>query len=242
LRALSAAGVVLIDEQKVVTVKRSKRAVILLFSFLFLLAGCNQGVEHGMSRYMIGSAIEHTMDDSSLFLHVGRIGCDRLTFHDSPGPYVPENNREWIGYFAAARAGLITIKPDGPHSWQVRLTDLGRSLSAPNWKTSRDGTVGCDSELIKFPVAQRILIEVSSVSGTSEKTEAKYKWKWVPLEVAARLKAALSPPQIQDLNHELIQSFDADGRFDLATADQSEIINTGTVMFEKKDGEWRSVR
>ncbi len=222
--------------------KRSKRAVILLFSFLFLLVGCNQGVEHGMSRYMVGSAIEHIMDDSSLILQVGRIGCDGFTFHAPPEPYVPDHNREWIGYFAAARAGLITIKPDGTRYWQVRLTDLGRSLSESGWKFAREGTLGCDYEAIKFPVAQRILIEVSSVSGTSEKTEAEYKWKWVPLEAATRLKAVLSPAQIQDLDHQLTQLFDEDGQFDLATADQSEIINTATVMFEKKDGEWRSVR
>ncbi len=212
-------------------VQRLNLAVVGL-SLLLFLAGCSR-----MDRSQVSRAIQLEMrihGQIYLYLDIGRIGnCETIDPRYSPEPYVLHPDPETIPYVAAQKAGLVTITQDGNDYWKVELTDLGRSLSEKPALDRRETKNGCDYHSVHFPVAKKELVEVSSVRGDSERTEAEYKWKWKSLEAATRLKASLSQAQIRTMNFYLETASHKNDRFDLSGAGQDEPVISGEMSFEK---------
>ena len=180
----------------------TKRAAALLLVFSLVMAlGCSSKP----SRSVATKEIDHFLEffDMALILDIGKIQkCNE-------SPRDPTSN---INYPIAEKLGYLEVRAEGDRSWQVDLTDAGRSYLGSRKETPYAHKVdSCgDRSQVDFLVAERKVSDISDIAPDQDgQVLVSYKWKWVLTGIGQRLSPSgdIYQQLSSDQRHALLHDF-----------------------------------
>lgn len=213
---------------------------LLLLLLAALLLGCSiTGFDKKTATQMLGYRLG--LGTRGLVVSIGRVGSNCRYGDGRVGNDLTPSKD--IVTITAQRAGLVTVKPDGPHYWKVELTDKGKPLSNLERMRShfvRNTANGCNFEPAAFDIATSQLVSVDSVKGMLPVT-VEYEWKWrvTPLGASLRQDGELYAKLNDEERHSLQKAIG--GLLEILTipVPPEGTIQRGTTTFSISRGKWR---
>jgi hypothetical protein len=211
--------------------KRRKKGTCRLFVFfpvalIVLAAGCSGKKDQKTVIDVLNKSMSR--DRIMLDLPLGRVGqaCANSNIEAKPVP-------EQAIYFAAQKAGFITITPDGAGFWKVELVNPSPQVMEA-LKTAAHNTMdGCDSIWFSFSVAYKSVSEVRNFQKVDgDQSEVEFTWKWTLAQWGTKFVSVLSPQELAGLNDHLKNPAldrQRDPSFNIA-----DMTKTGTPQTAKK--------
>jgi hypothetical protein len=193
------------------------------------MMGCS-----GPSRRTASAVIDHELKDAkvSLQVNLGRIGRECALDPTSD-----------VRYFAAQKAGVITITPDGADFWEIEPVGL-KPASHDNSAASQSPASGCDYAPVVLPLAQKTLVDVAGIHPLEDGTaEASFTWKWALTPRGEKIINQLSPSQLEDLDARLYSPYSEQPalRFRVTDVSESTKPHEGKKSLKKSADGWRVV-
>lgn len=210
---------------------KQKRVLIFPLAVAFFgMVGCS-----GLSRGAARAVIDHELKDTkvSLQVNLGRIGRECALDPTSD-----------VRYFAAQKAGVITITPDGTDFWKIEPVGLKPVSRDNNDSASQGSASGCDYAPVALPLAQKSLVDVTGIHPLQDGTaEASFTWKWALTPRGEKIINQLSPSQLEDLDARLHSPYSELPALRFRVTDVSGSTNPhqGKKTLKKSADGWRVV-
>ncbi len=177
--------------------RTSRLSVLFPVTLIVLAAGCSGKKDQKALIDVLNKSMNR--DRIMLDLPLGRVGqaCANSNIEAKPVP-------EQAIYFAAQKAGFITITPDGAGFWKVELVNPSPQVTEA-LKTAAHNTMdGCDLMRFSFSVAYKSVSEVRNIRKVDgDQSEVEFTWKWTLAQWGTKFVSTLSPQELAGLNDHL---------------------------------------
>lgn len=212
---------------------------------LALLSGCSHdSLDRESAAKAINSRFE--MDQKHILFNLGRVGshCETVVLPSGEPFESDQDPGKDTSALIAARAGYITVVPDGKDYWKVTLTDKGQAFlnQHPDHHVEIERTKGCEFRLVAFPVATASVVDVTGVTTGDVEREVDYTWKWVLTDLGVSLREngeiyqKLTPHE-RDLLESSLNAGSIGPKLPLPIPDDK--VNRATSNFKRYDKGWR---
>lgn len=174
-----------------------KAAAFLLLTVLAFVPGCSGKKNQKSLIDVLNKSMGH--DRVMLYLPLGREGqaCSDLKLEPKPVP-------DQVVYAAAQKAGLITIKPDGPDFWKIESVEISPAMAEVLKRAAHNTKDGCDSIGISSTIAYKAASEIQNIRKVDDdQSEVEFTWKWTLTPYGAKFVNKLSQQELVALNGHL---------------------------------------
>jgi hypothetical protein len=213
-----------------------RNQTLSLALLLLTVGGCSNHLSRSNANNQIEREIQRGQAEESQrvvvmkFVNVGRI--EEHCFSQGLSVYDPVEKND---YKALAQSGFVTVKSMGTHSWDVSLTDAGKTamVGAP-YAHKQQGL--CDYWQVSLALAKWDTFNVTGIreDGPHAKANITIVWKLTPLGRALKKEAA-------QLNLSRIEAGQLLSGYALADISEnaSEYHQYQSVLFDKYGDGWR---
>ena len=209
-------------------------AILLIVSVFLLAAGCSRAQSSDAATEALNSHLkkEHLI----LMVVLGRVGrCAPI------GLVEGSDLTSVTEYRDAQKAGLISIKPDGPGFWQVELINPKPNFAELLKKAPRTQKNGCDYIFASLGIASKqVAGKVDMHAITSDKAEVGFSWKWNLDPSGVKLVDSLSESERAELSPLIWASTTRrpDPTFNLADITGSSVTHPDRTTLKKSGDGW----